>query len=386
MSLPPISSWQARRRLIGWVRRKTHWEFWPPWVAYIPLIPYLLYLGLKYRSLTLFTAANPGIPSGGFVGESKCRILANLGSVPAFTLIPCSLSADARFDAAKRFLALHELDYPVVLKPNIGERGNGVAIARNERELRVYLYAASKDTLIQRYVGGLEFGIFYYRRPDEANGHIFSITEKRFPEVCGDGKSTILELVLKDQRAVCLTNLYLARLGRPADEVPAVGGAIPLAELGSHCRGAVFLNAAHLETDALRSAVDRAAKSHPGFFFGRFDVRARSITDLQAGQFEILELNGVSAEATHIYDPSLTLLEAYRVMFRQWALAFEIGAANRKAGTCPMCLRDFLHLLRTRRADCDGCSAISASKNLPAAGIFRRENGILILDGNGHSQ
>src|SRR5437868_4634620 len=101
MSLPLIPIWQARRRLIGWVRRKTQWEFWPPWVAYIPLIPYLLYLGLKYRSLTLFTAANPGIPSGGFVGESKSRILANLDSVPAFTLIPSSLSADARFDAGK---------------------------------------------------------------------------------------------------------------------------------------------------------------------------------------------------------------------------------------------------------------------------------------------
>jgi hypothetical protein len=88
MSLPLILTWQTRRRLIGWVRRKTHWEFWPPWVAYIPLIPYLLYLGLKYRSLTLFTAANPGIPSGGFAGESKSRILKNLGSVPAFTLRP----------------------------------------------------------------------------------------------------------------------------------------------------------------------------------------------------------------------------------------------------------------------------------------------------------
>src|SRR5436190_24088792 len=99
MSLPLIRTWQTRSRLIGWVRRKAHWEFWPPWVAYIPLIPYLLYLRLKYRSLTLFTAANPGIPSGGFVGECKSRILKNLGSVPAFTFVPCSLSVDARFDA-----------------------------------------------------------------------------------------------------------------------------------------------------------------------------------------------------------------------------------------------------------------------------------------------
>src|SRR5438067_9655505 len=105
MSLSLISSWQARRRFIGWVRRKTQWEFWPPWIAYIPLLPYFLYLGLKYRSLTLFTAANPGIPSGGFVGESKCRILANLSGVPVFRFIAFSLPADARFNAANAFLA-----------------------------------------------------------------------------------------------------------------------------------------------------------------------------------------------------------------------------------------------------------------------------------------
>jgi RimK-like ATP-grasp domain len=364
MSLPLIPTWQARRRLIGWVRRKTQWEFWPPWVAYIPLIPYFLYLGLKYRSLTLFTAANPGIPSGGFVGESKCRILANLGHVPTFTLIPSSLSADARFEAAKRFLALYELHYPVVLKPNIGERGSRVALARNEPELRSYLYTASKDTIIQKYVDGLEFGIFYYRHPHDARGQIFSITEKQFPEVCGDGKRTVLELVLKDERAVCLANAYLAQLRCPANRVPAAGETIRLAELGSHCRGAVFLNGACLETDALRSAVDCAAKCHPGFFFGRFDVRTPSIGDLQAGRFEILELNGVSAEPTHIYDPSVTLFDAYRVLFQQWRLAFAIGAANRKGGVRPMSLRDFLHLLRTRYGHGNDSPGRSASKSL----------------------
>src|SRR5262249_55822466 len=57
--------WQARHRLA----RYTRWEFWPPWLAYLPVIPYLLWLALKHRSLTVFTVANPGIPSGGFAGE-----------------------------------------------------------------------------------------------------------------------------------------------------------------------------------------------------------------------------------------------------------------------------------------------------------------------------
>jgi hypothetical protein len=263
-------------------------------------------------------------------------------------LLPAGLPPEARFRAAREFLAARDLSYPVVLKPDVGERGTGVAIVRTNQDTRSYLQAAAGDTIIQKYIGGLEFGIFYYRHPGAAEGRILSITEKRFPTVVGDGTATITELVLRDERAVCLADLYLGRLKRGADEVPAKGEVIPLTELGSHCRGAVFLNGARLETEALRTAVDSVAQSHAGFYLGRFDVRSPSIHDLQSGRFEVLELNGVSAEATHIYDPSVRLLEAYRVLFRQWRIAFEIGALNRRAGQRPMPFRNFLLLVASR--------------------------------------
>src|SRR5262245_4484618 len=123
-------SWQTRRRLIGWWRRKRRWEFWPPWMVYLPLLPYLLYLGVRHRSLTLFTAANPGIPSGGFVGESKSAILSWLPRVPSFQLVH-----------AGEMVRPPEL--PVVLKPDVGERGKGVSIARTEDEFRLYLKNAT---------------------------------------------------------------------------------------------------------------------------------------------------------------------------------------------------------------------------------------------------
>jgi ribosomal protein S6-L-glutamate ligase RimK-like protein len=203
--------------------------------------------------------------------------------VPAFALISSSLSPAARFEVAKAFLTLHDLNYPVVLKPNIGERGSGVKIASNERELCSYFHTATKDIIIQKYVGGLEFGVFYYRHPGEANGQIFSITEKKFPTICGDGKGSIRDLILRDERAVCISAIYLRALKRCPNEVPAEGETIRLTEVGSHCRGAMFLNGAHLKTDALRYALDSAARSCPGFFFGRFNIRAPSTADLQAG-------------------------------------------------------------------------------------------------------
>jgi membrane protein DedA with SNARE-associated domain len=338
--------WQTWRRLLGWFRRRTRWEFWPPWLAYIPVVPYILFQGIKHRSLALFTASNPGIPSGGFVGESKSAILANLDRVPDFILVPRALPETMRIRAAIDFMADRGLSFPVVLKPDVGERGTGVAIVRSDREVASYLAAATGDTIVQKYVAGMEFGVFYYHHPGQSEGRIFSITEKRFPAVIGDGSSTIAELVLRDERAVCLADLYLGRLKRSSDDVPVAGELVSLAELGSHCRGAVFLDGAKLETAALRSAVDAIARKLSGFHFGRFDVRSESIEDLQNGRFEVLELNGVSAEPTHIYDPSVTLVQAYQALFRQWRIAFEIGARNRNLGHQPMLMRDFIALLR----------------------------------------
>jgi len=54
-------------------------EFWPPFVFYYPpVVAYIAYLGIRFRSWTLFTAANPAIPASGFVGESKSEILQHL--------------------------------------------------------------------------------------------------------------------------------------------------------------------------------------------------------------------------------------------------------------------------------------------------------------------
>ncbi len=73
-----------------------------------------------------------------------------------------------------------------------------------------------------------------------------------------------------------------------------------------------------------------------GFFIGRYDIRYGREKDLRSGrQFQIVELNGATAEATSIYDSRNSLWNAYRTLFRQWRLVFEIGAANCRLGTRP---------------------------------------------------
>ena len=92
--------WENRRRLAGMVKRIIRWEFWPAWAVYAPVIPYLVYLAFRYRSLTVFALANPGIRTGGLVGESKSEILEHLRReqdlVARHELLPGRLVAAAR--------------------------------------------------------------------------------------------------------------------------------------------------------------------------------------------------------------------------------------------------------------------------------------------------
>jgi hypothetical protein len=97
--------------------------------------------------------------------------------------------------------------------------------------------------------------------------------------------------------------------------------------------GAIFLDGGWVKAEALEEAFDAISKGFAGFYFGRFDVRNPSLEAFKEGRgFKIIELNGVTAEATHIYDPKNSLATAYKVLFQQWRLAFEIGAEHRERG------------------------------------------------------
>lgn len=344
------ASYRGRRLLVSNWRRLTRWEFWPMWAFYPPVVCYVIFLALKHRSLTVFTAANPAIPASGFIGESKIEILRGLsrsnGCSARASIIGNSLDLNSRIDVAKRFMIENGLDFPVVLKPDQGQRGTGVAVIRSAEERDRYLSNAPVDTIIQEYASGEEFGVFYYRRPDEPRGRIFSITEKRMPVVIGDGSSTLEKLILADDRAVCMARFLLNKHRVRANEVPAKGERIQLVELGTHSKGALFLDGGWIKTPELETRIDEISRSFDGFYFGRFDIRTSSVDDFRAGRnFKIVELNGVTSEATHIYDPRNGVADAYRVLFEQWRLAFEIGAINRDRGVRPSSLWELLKVL-----------------------------------------
>ena len=336
---------RPRRRLPALIRRWAHWEFWPAWLFYIPVGAYYLWLSVRYRSFSLPTSANPGMTTGGFIGESKYEILQQLQRADSEVvadayLIEGSATTD-RLLSLHRLCREHEIGLPFILKPDVGQRGNGVRLIRSMRGALQYLEDVESPVIVQRYATGpYEVGIFYYRLPREARGQIFSITEKLFPTITGDGVRTVAQLILADPRASLISRTYLRRFAARKNEILPEGEVLKLVETGNHAQGCIFRDGGYLWSEALEEKIDNISQALPKFYIGRYDIRYANERDLRDGRnFKIVELNGASSEATSIYDARTSLPSAYRVLFRQWRLVFAIGAANRARGCAPDSVR-----------------------------------------------
>jgi hypothetical protein len=141
-------------------------------------------------------------------------------------------------------------------------------------------------------------------------------------------------LIQADSRASIIAGTYYERFAKKLDWVPEPGETFRLVEAGNHCQGAIFLDGERLFSADLERVIDRISHCVPGFFVGRYDIRYQSEQALREGRdFQIIELNGVSSEATNIYDPRNSLKRAYRTLFRQWEIIFAIADQNRKLGS-----------------------------------------------------
>ncbi|MFO7724731.1 MAG: VTT domain-containing protein [Oceanipulchritudo sp.] len=343
----PLFTWRGRRRLRGKWIRATQWEFWPVWQVNWVVFLYVLYLGIfRYRRPTLFTAVNPCMPHGGVVGESKGTLLEALAAdgeaLPAWRNLPPGPVPERMAHLEEAMEALG-LDWPVVLKPDEGQRGLGVAIIRDKEAARGWLAGSRGTAILQAYVGGLEFGIFHFRYPSETRGRTFSIARKVQLEVTGTGRDTLETLILKHPRAIALLDTFLDRFAGELERIPAKGEVLALGELGTHALGSLFLDGTDLRTPELEKRMDEIAAACPGFHFGRFDLKAPDEDHLRRGEgLKVLEVNGLTSEAAHIYDPRHGLLHAWMILCRQWRIAFEIAEENAQRGARVTPFREFV--------------------------------------------
>lgn len=358
-NVPTLNLKQRIQQRLGRLRR---WEFWPTWLAYIPVYIWIVLLGLRYRHFTVFTACNPMMGyASGLCGELKADILTPVTQthpewVPAWHLL---LPQDKQWSLPTAQHMINALGgYPIVCKPNQGQRGRAVAILHDDHDLATYLTAApitaTAGLLLQQFVGGREFGILIARHPQTQQAVITSINEKEFPSVIGDGQQTLAELVMADARGRLIAPVLWRERPQAMQQVPALHKLIHLVEIGAHSRGTTFLDARKYHSDALQTWAQQLLDASPGLNLGRVDLRCPSADDFRNAQhLKILEINGVTSEPAHIYHPGSSLLTGYRALFQHWHLAFQLGHQEWRQGAATTPPLGLLRLLREDIAHAD---------------------------------
>lgn len=323
-------SWKKFRNS-NFIIRLAAWEYWPFGIVQFPLFIYWLWLSLRARSMLFFSASNPTIVLGGMFGESKHDVLNLIPEryKPKAVLV----KAPAKKETVLRMMNDHGLTFPVIFKPDLGERGFMVKKIASEEQIDSYLRSLNKDFLIQEFLDlPVELGVFYTRFPDEAEGQVTSVVIKDMLTVTGDGKSTLEQLILDKPRAKLQWPKLKVTHSQLLNSILPTGEQFVLNSIGNHSLGTTFVNGEHLINANLSKTFDKISKQIDGFYFGRYDLRCASIEDLYEGKIKIMELNGCGAEPAHIYHPGFSLWKALGILFTHWKNIFRISMQNHKKG------------------------------------------------------
>lgn len=240
------------------------------------------------------------------------------------------------------------IHFPFIAKPDIGLKGYGVEKIQNQSELSDYINRMPKDFLIQELVDfPVEVGIFYVRFPHQVNGRITGIVLKEFLAITGNGKNSILELIMQNARSYRQLKALRRKYGEVLHQVLPTDEKFILVPFGSHTRGAKFVDISNQMTDDLSNTIDSISRQITGFHFGRLDIRCSSLNELsKARNYSIIEVNGAGSEPTHIYDPRHSLFFGWKEIVRHWNMLYKISVANYAKGYPYLGFRDGRNMLK----------------------------------------
>jgi hypothetical protein len=329
----------------------THWEYWPFDVVYFPIYFYWAWLSLKAKSFFFFNTANPTIENGGFLMESKKKIYDQMqdGTYPKTILINDIHS----FNECLLKISNHEISFPIIAKPDIGLRGLQVKKLNNVEDLYEYQSNSKVAYLLQEFIDYQnEVGIFFYKIPGDLYGSISGIVGKEFLMVSGDGKSTIEELIIQNDRYFLQLDQLRKNYGKSLQHVLPKNDLLNLVPYGNHARGAKFIDLTHLADPQLNITINNICNNIPQFYFGRLDIKYNDWEELKAGKnYSIIELNGAGSDPTHIYDPKHSIFFAWSEIIKHLNILFKISKINKKRlGLNYMTRKEGMAMLKANKA------------------------------------
>lgn len=326
------------------LRKWTTWEYLPWWIANVPVYGIWLWFAARARHLVFFSNVNPAIPLGGAMGESKHDILQLLPEevLPKTLLVRGGES----FENVQIALEQARISYPLIAKPDVGERGFLVKKITSSEALKSHLERFPVPFILQEFLTlPVEMTVLFHRFPSGKFG-ITSVCVKEFLAVEGDGVSNVRELMRRNTRATFQLERFEQEFPEILEKIPVSGETLLLEPIGNHCRGTKFLNGNHLIDEGLLAAFEPVCERLPGVLYGRFDLKCESMEALRRSEFKVMELNGVFGEPAHVYDPSFGMWRAYRDFYRHWRILFELSRAQVRLGVQPTSHGEALRIIR----------------------------------------
>lgn len=319
------------------------------WAYYIPLFPYFIIKGLLKRHLFYFTNANPGIDRfGGLFLDSKQAVdrLIPEQYRPLTTIF-------YRFNdetGAEQFVNEFTGTFPIIAKPDNGERGEGIVKINDKAGLLTYLQAVNQTYLIQEYIDfPCEYGVFIAFTPANNRYLITSLTEKKYFSVTGNGIDTIAYLIHQSERGIVFFERLQERSIYEMDFIPEQGQVCIIHTLGNHCNGTEFINSSHLIDTTMTDSFNELMKQVDGVCYGRFDIKVASFEDLKTFQnFKVIEFNGIAAEPIHIYDRTTGYFNSISTFIKHWRYLEVISNFNHSKGINPSSFAECLRKIRIK--------------------------------------
>ncbi len=310
----------------------SHWEDWHWFAKYIPIAPVWVWHCLRSGSLWFFTPSNPSLTFGGFLGETKREMYEQLP--PAVYPLSIYISHSQTFSEVEALFEKTTLRYPVAVKPDAGMMGFMFRKINNLDELNQYHSVMPCDYIIQKLIDlPLEVSVFYYRFPDQQSGKITGFLKKEFLEVIGDGRSTLRQLISNYSRVMFRQEEMIKKHESRLEDILSHGERYCLSYALNLSRGGKLVNIEDEKDDDLLSVFDKLSHYTGTFYYGRYDIKCKSVEDLKAGiNYSILEYNGSGAEPHHVYGNGNTLLQAYKILLHHWNILYKISRINRQRG------------------------------------------------------
>ena len=322
-----------------------NWELWPFALRYLLISPVWIWYCLRSGSLWFFSSSNPTITFGGFEGEGKKEMYELLPEQAYPKTI--FIDPDEDFNLVQQRIRESGFAFPFVVKPDVGMKGLLFRKVDNEAQLKRYHDKIPIEYIVQELVDyPLEVSVFYYRYPNQPKGVITGFIQKELMDVTGNGQSSLWQLIEAHPKARHrLEEMRIKHVEHLEKIIPA-GERYILTYAANLNRGARFTNLKHLIDAELVKVFDEFSRpAH--FYYGRYDIKCRSIEDLKKGEhFSILEFNGSGAEPNHVYNAGYSLLEANREFVKHWKVLFEISRYNHRHGVPYWSFKKGLRFLR----------------------------------------